>query len=257
MREVHITVDGITYTLRETVTGDWSVTNRAPYIAGEYPVTVTVTTEAGQKITMDIDDPKLTEALLLIVVEGDTISGNRMLDYWPQAIKQILEFQAIINAEGFEIDFLSDYVDVSINEAYLLTMGENRISEWEKVLSISPDVTDTLDDRRDVIVARIRGQGKLNTALINAIVSAFTGGTATSYVKNSVLYVQITPPPDNKQYKFDSVVRELSKKIPAHLGLSVTRDYSTWGEVKDNYANWNAVKQLTTWNDLVLWISPQ
>lgn len=257
MRLVQITVNGVLYTLRQNTNGDWIVTNRAPYKAGEYPVTVMATTEAGQQIVIDVDDPELEKALTLIVTENTTISGERMFSYWPNAIQQILEFQALIKPEGFEIDFLSNDIDLAVNEAYLLTMGEDRIAEWEKALGIAAAQDDTLEDRRDIVIARIRGQGKLNTALINSIVGAFTGGTAISYIQNSTLYVKITPPPGNKQYKFDNVVRELEKKVPAHLGLSVVRDYSTWGEVKTNFANWNTVAQLATWEDVKLWIAPQ
>lgn len=257
MRYVQITVDGVTYTLREQSNGSWVVTNKAPYISGEYPVTVTVTTEAGQVITLDVDDPELAEALILIVTEGLTVSGERMLNYYPQVIQQILEFQAIIKSEGFEVDFLKNDIELMVNEAYLTTMGEERVASWEKALGMYYSADDTLDDRRDAVVARIRGQGKLNTALIDAIVGAFTGGTAISYIENSVLYVKITPPPTNRQFKFENVVREISKKVPAHLGLNVIRNYATWGEVKDNYADWNAIKQLPSWEELILWIAPQ
>lgn len=257
MRYVQITVDGVTYTLREQANGSWMVTNKAPYIGGEYPVEVIVTTESGQVITIDVDDPELAEALTLIVTEGITVSGERMLNYYPQVIQQILEFQAIIKSEGFEIDFLKSDVQLIVNEAYLTTMGEERVASWEKALGIYYSTDDTLQDRRDAVIARIRGQGKLNTALINAIVGAFTGGTAISYIENSVLYVKITPPPTNKQYKFENVRRELANKVPAHLGLEVIRNYATWEEVRDNYSDWNAIKQLTSWEELILWIAPQ
>lgn len=257
MKYVQITVDGVTYTLQQNSSGEWTITNRAPYIAGEYPITVIATTEAGQRVTIDVDDPDLIQALTLIVTEGSTISGERMFNYWPKAIQQILEFQALINAEGFEVDFLSSDIDVSVNEAYLSTMGEDRVTSWEKLLGILHGADESLGDRRETIIARIRGQGKLNTELINSIVGAFTGGTALSYIKDSVLYVKITPPPDNKQYKFNNVVQELSKKIPAHLGIVVTRNYATWGEIGNNFADWNAINQLTSWEDLMVYIAPQ
>lgn len=257
MRYVQITVDGVTYTLREQENGEWTVTNKAPYLSGEYPVEVTATTENGQVVTMAVDDPELVKALLLIVTEGTTVSGERMWNYYPYVIQQILEFQAIIRAEGFEVDFLKSDIQLLLNEAYLTTMGEERVTSWEKALGMQSSASDTLGDRRDAVIARIRGQGKLNTAVINAIVNAFTGGTAISYVENSVLHVKITPPPDNKQYKFENVKRELAKKVPAHLGLNVTRNYATWREVRDNFANWNAISQLDSWEELILWIAPQ
>ena len=119
MKYVQITVDGVTYTLRENAKGEWMVTNKAPYLAGEYLVSVTATTEAGQEIVIDVDDPDLIKALTLIVNEKNTVSGERMLDYYPEVIRQILEFQALMKTEGFEIDFLKQDIDLAYNEAYL------------------------------------------------------------------------------------------------------------------------------------------
>lgn len=183
-------------------------------------------------------------------------ANERMLNYYPEVIKRVLEFQALIGGESIEVDDIKNDISILVDEAYLLTMGEDRIAEWEKALSIPLNEENSLEDRRAVIIARIRAQGKLNTATINSIVNAFTGGTATSYFKDSTIHVEITPPPGNKQYKFENVERELLKKKPAHLGLKVTRHYATWGEVKDSYASWKAISRLNNWEDLLLWINP-
>ena len=185
----------------------------------------------------------------------DSIYGQRMIDYYPQVISKILEFQAIINAEYPEIQAIHDGCERVVNDAYLLTMTEDRILQWEKILGISPVADSTLEDRRDTIIARIRGQGKLNTALINSIVNAFTGGKAESWVEDSVLYVVITPPPTNKQYKFANVEQELSKKVPAHLGFKVSRNYFTWADIKRDYETWQDVKDgFDTWKDVYLYV---
>lgn len=257
MKYVQITVDGVTYTLRENAKGEWMITNKAPYLAGEYLVSVTATTEAGQNIVIDVDDPDLIKALTLIVNEKNTISGERMLSYYPEVIRQILEFQALMKTEGFEIDLLKQDIDLAYNEAYLSTMSESRVASWEKALKITPNSDDSLQDRRDTIISRIRGQGKLNTNLIDSIVGAFTEGTAVSHIENGVLYVKVSPPPNNKLYKFDNVVQELRNKVPAHLDISVTRNYSTWNDIAVNFADWNSVSKLTDWEEFKLFLSPQ
>ena len=180
---------------------------------------------------------------------------TRMNSYYPQVIQCITEFKAIIEGEYPEFDLLAGGVDRVINDAYLLTMGEERVSQWERVLGIRPLEGSSVSDRRETIVARIRGQGKLNTATINAIVNAFTGGTANSWVANSTLYVEITPPPGNKLYQFSNVEQELSKKIPAHLNFLISRNYFTWGDIKDNHTDWQEVKDtLPTWEDVYLFV---
>lgn len=194
---------------------------------------------------------------------------ERMNSYYPQVIQSILEFQAIIDSEYPEFEGWDEEVDGElihiegiaegaervINDAYLTTMSEDRIEQWENMLGIQPIEGSSVSDRRETVIARIRGQGKLNTNLINIIVGTFTGGTANSWVKDGVLYVEITPPPNNKQYQFSNVEQELKNKIPAHLGLRVERNYYTWGEIEKTYATWGDVETaFDKWEDVLLFV---
>ena len=180
---------------------------------------------------------------------------HRMNDYYPQVIQVIQEFQAILKGEDPEFESLNGEVSTLADDAYLTSMSEERILQWEQILGIQPADDSSVEDRRDTIIARIRGQGKLNQALIASIVNAFTGGSATSWIENSKLYVVITPPPDNKQYKFANVEQELKKKIPAHLGLKVSRNYYTWGQANAKYSTWGDLKAaVDTWEDIYLYV---
>lgn len=178
-----------------------------------------------------------------------------MINYYPQVIQAIKEFQAIIDCESTEIQNLSDGVQRVIDDAYLTTMSVERIEQWENILGIQPLENSSVEDRRDTVIARIRGQGKLNSELINIIVGTFTGGTANSWVKDSVLYVEVTPPPDNKQYQFKNVEQELAKKVPSHLGFKVERNYYTWEEIENSYATWGDVESaFGKWEDVLLFV---
>ena len=257
MKFVEVTVDGKKYTLYKNSNDDWVVTNRAPKTVGEYPVTVTITQDNGKVIVLNGDDPNLQDMLTLFVTQGVTISGKRMLDYYPYIIKIIEDFQALMFAEGFEIDFATSEFDFAINDAYLTTMSESRVSEWEKALGITPLSTDTIQQRRDVIISKFRGGSKLNTESISSIVKAFTNGDAISSFKDGVLKVEVRPPLENKEFKFSDVENALRIRIPAHIQLNVVRDYATWDDVKSNYASWNSVYSLNNWNELKAYLPPQ
>ena len=180
---------------------------------------------------------------------------ERMNGYYPLVVQAIKEFQAIINSEYPEIEALHEGNERVLADAYLTTMTEERIEQWEKILKIQPIENSTIEDRRDTILARVRGQGKLNTALINSIVNTFTGGTAISYIVDSVLYVEITPPPDNKQYHFANVEQELALKVPSHLGLRVARNYYTWNDIITYAPTWQRVyNSFETWEDVYLYV---
>lgn len=195
------------------------------------------------------------------MLDGETLlempltSDTRMFNYYPPVIQSVLEFRAIIESEYPQINALNIESENVLSNAYLTTMGEHRISQWEKVLNIVPIAGSSVDDRRETILARIRGQGKLNSELINSIVNTFTGGTANSWIKNSVLYIEITPPPTNKQYLFANVEQELKHKIPAHLNYKVSRNYFSWNEIKDNCATWQDVNDnFDNWEEVYLFV---
>lgn len=186
---------------------------------------------------------------------SDSMYQTRMLDYYPLVIQRIKEFQAIIHGEAPEFELLDQNIESVLDDSHFSTMSESRITQWENILGIDPLEDSSLDDRRETIMARIRGQGKLNTALINSIVKTFTGGSAVSWVEDSVLHVEITPPPNNKQYRFANVQQELAKKVPAHLGLHVERNYYDWGDVKANNATWDVLNTtFNNWNEVLLHI---
>lgn len=187
----------------------------------------------------------------------ESMYGQRMMNYYPVVINQIQEFKAIIESEYPEFEQLSESKDTVLNDSTFSRMGEERVKQWEKALGIKPIESSSLSDRRETIIARIRGQGKLNTAIINSIVNAFTGGTANSWIEDSTLYVAITPPPNNKVFQFNNVEQELNKKIPAHLGLIIFRNYATWGELTTNHADWNTIKNnYSTWGDVKQYVAP-
>lgn len=180
---------------------------------------------------------------------------ERMNSYYPQVIQNISEFKAIINADYPEFESASSGVTRVTDDAHFSNMSEERVRQWENILGITPVANSSLSDRRETIIARIRGQGKLNTALINSIVKTFTGGTANAWVEDSVLYVAITPPPNNKQFQFTNVEQELRKKIPAHLGFSISRNYFSWGEIDNTFGTWgNMLEALPTWEDVYLFV---
>lgn len=177
---------------------------------------------------------------------------ERMNSYYPQVIQSILEFQAIIDGEYPEFESVLDDTERVISDSYLTTMSEDRIEQWENMLGIQPIEGSSVSDRRETVIARIRGQGKLNTELIDIIVGTFTGGVANSRIKDGVLYVEITPPPENKQYQFLNVEQELKNKIPAHLGLYVCRNYYEWYEIDNAYSTWGDVRDTyATWTDVL------
>ena len=186
---------------------------------------------------------------------------TQMLNYYPEVIKSIREFQKLIETESLQVDEMHEALTKALGNAYISTADENRIAQWERYLGIVPlpQGEDTLEqwltDRRETILARLYTVEKLNSKSISEIVSIFTGGTAYSSFKNGIITVLIQPPKGNKQYKFENVEQELINKIPAHLKLEISRNYYTWGEIKNNFATWGDVNSsFDKWEDVLLYV---
>ena len=169
--------------------------------------------------------------------------NQQMLDYYPEVIKAIREFQALMLTESLQVEEMHEKLAQLLANAYVTDCDESALAKWEKSLDIVPSADDTESDRRERILARLYETPKLNTNSINEIVKIFTGADAatTSYLQGGAIVVKISPPKGNKEYKFENVEKELRKKIPAHLNLLVSRDYNTWSEVANTYSTWEEV----------------
>jgi len=185
--------------------------------------------------------------------------NEQMLSYYPEVIKAIREFQMLIETQSLQVEELHEQLTRLLGNAYICDADEVRVSQWERFLGITPlpqgndDLETWLEDRRETILARMFKTPKLNTKSIADIVSIFTGGTATSYFKDGTVYVLISPPKNNKQYKFENVEQELRKKIPAHLMFQVDRNYYTWLQVNNNHATWGNVNaDFPNWEEVLL-----
>lgn len=189
-----------------------------------------------------------------------TIDYNeQMLNYYPEVIKAIREFRCLIETQAVEVEDLHGELVKILTNAYVSTADEDTIKRWEKTLDITPlpqrtvNYENWLTERRDTILARLHNSEKLNTQTISNIVQIFTGGIANSYFRDGTIYVEITPPPTNKSYRFEAVEQELKYKVPAHLTMKVSRNYYEWQEVYDDFDSWqNLMDTVDTWEDAYL-----
>ena len=186
------------------------------------------------------------------------IYKNRMINYYPNIVKQIKEIQGIVDAEYPEFCELDNEREVVLANAWLSTMDESRILQWEQILHITPLEDSTLQDRREVIIARIFGGFKLNTQSIENIVHTFTNGYAGSWFKDSTIYVIVYPPQGNKQYKFENIEAELMRRKPAHLNMIVDRGYPYWQDIYDYMDDWqDVIDTCETWDDVKMYPPPR
>lgn len=137
-------------------------------------------------------------------------------DYWPLVIKRILEFEKIADAENPEINNLwAAHKDVLDNQ-FIRTLTEEGCKRWESILNIVPMGTDTLDDRRFRILARINADLPFTFRQLENMLYALCGDGYTCELINSDYKLVIRLALSVKR-QYDEVSSLLKKVIPANL----------------------------------------
>ena len=78
---------------------------------------------------------------------------RKLLDYLPPVLREVMEFQAINEANEPEISLAWDALSLVMANQFLDTADSTGLSVWERELKIYPKDTDTLETRRARIKA--------------------------------------------------------------------------------------------------------
>ena len=241
--------DPVTATV--TLNPDYDTT----YNNGQLTVYTPATVEGnalGRKLALDdVVDTEVLDADLTTIVDTGTLAGTKMIGWYPTTVVAVDALRAVNDVVGHELDNARARGALLNNNAFLFWMDESRLAEWENALEIDVPENSTVEERRNVIIAKIRGQNKFNVSNIKSIVKTFTGGDAEVTVADGVISVKVLPPNNGQLYNQSALVWELKNKIPAHMQLNIERYYSTWGDVKNNETSWQSIRSgYTNWDAL-------
>jgi hypothetical protein len=175
---------------------------------------------------------------------GTEITRNietEMFSYLPQEYADYRESKAIIQSEAIELEALNDAISDVLAQFYIDTATWG-LADWEKVCGVTPDELKPIEERRSLIKAKMRGTGVVTTALIQNVVSSYTGGDveitedfASYNVK--VKFVSTYGVPTNMT-DVQKVVRDI---LPAHLGLVFEFKYPLWSDWNTANRQWSAI----------------
>lgn len=185
------------------------------------------------------------------------LSAKRMMEYLPPFWHEYAEMQQILQNEGLELDDLDDSSNCILNDAFILTMGESRIEEWEAWLKLPPN--GTLDDRRMAILSYFAVIAKMTRESIEVLVaSLYSNARAEVIFKNSTISITIKPLPnhDSDELDFQRLLDQLKLRKPCHITLFTERWYCTWGDIKNGFNSWQALKDdRTNWQHVIEFIN--
>ena len=166
---------------------------------------------------------------------------KKLQDYLPSILLKTYEFPLLCDTEQPEIDRLRDAADAVLDAQFISTAGENAIARYEKIFGITPMDTDTLDERRFKVLAKIsvrRLRQQLATLCgDDGYRLELDGGKYTLTVKVALTAKR------NQQ----AVEELLADIVPANMVCTTSLLYNTWEQIKK--LTWGELKKLT-WREI-------
>lgn len=141
----------------------------------------------------------------------------------PQVYKQISDYRAMVNSSGRELHKLYEKLTESFNNQFISTSSLEAIRKWENRFGITPRGTDTLEERRFRVLAKLSDfppyTEQYLVKRLNDLCGVGNWRMFTDY-ESYRLVVQITLESLANNETVLNVVREI---VPANLEIDIQR----------------------------------
>lgn len=150
-----------------------------------------------------------------------------LINYLPQYMQDYMEMNAIMQAEQPEIDALWSSVEKAFADQYIVDATEYGVMRWESMMNISPKATDTLDERKFRILARLNQELPYTLVRLREVLTALCGADGFFIDLQAARYhIEIRLAVGNHN-NYGEVQKLLNKMIPANLTQYIRLMYNT------------------------------
>ena len=170
---------------------------------------------------------------------------NRLTMRLDPRLDAIAVFADLTNAETKEFELLDAVIAELESNMSLAGTTAGEMARREAWFGITPDESKSLEARRSVLIARLRGQGTTTPELVKNVAISFDYGavevneTDEDYTVNIIFTDILGIPADIEDFK-----RAIEDAAPAHLVLKYTYKHNTWDMLEAfglSWDEWNAL----------------
>lgn len=141
---------------------------------------------------------------------------RQLINYLPPALREVLDFRAINEANGPEISLAWEALERVMGNQFLESADKDGVAMWERELQLYPKDTDTLDERKARIKARWNTELPYTYRwLVNWPQSLCGPDNPAPVVDGYALHVSL---PSRVDYA--GILDELRRRIPANLVIA-------------------------------------
>lgn len=149
-----------------------------------------------------------------------------LTDYLPPAYIGSREMEAITDAETPEMVSLAAAAKQVRDDQYVATMGEVRAGEWEEFLSIVPKATDTLEDRRFRVKARINEQLPYTITTLGNQLRVLCGDNGFSLLLDHTIPKLTVRIALAAKEQYNEIADMLARIVPCHVVIDLSLMYN-------------------------------
>lgn len=153
----------------------------------------------------------------------------QLIDYLPEEIKRSEYVRDIEHMLEAIIGQGENKYQNTIDGLFVTTAGIESIEKYETDYGIVTSINSTLEDRRSVILAKMRGQGTCTEQMVKNMAIAFSGGEVELEQHPEDFSVDIKfvgtlgIPPNMEDFR-----RAVEEVLPAHITYLLVYTYATW-----------------------------
>lgn len=179
--------------------------------------------------------------------EGPEVNHPNLMNYLPEYYQGIPEMEQLQASSGAECGELA-YAMADSDLQKTLESATWGLSRWERMLALTSDTDKSYAIRREMIKAKLRGNGTTTPEMIRRTASAFSGGDVEvvevpGAYSFEVRFVGTLGIPVNMA----GLIQIMEEIKPAHLDYSFVYSYTWWDSLKQ--LTWNGA-HAKTWNEL-------
>ncbi|MEK4360798.1 putative phage tail protein [Paenibacillus sp. FSL M7-1455] len=155
-----------------------------------------------------------------------------MHDYLPKYYEGVKVADNIVDRESEELAKLNANIFDVLAQFFIETATWG-LAHWERIFGVTTDPTKTYAQRREVLLSKLRGVGKVDIELIKNVASAYANGEVAVTNKAAeytivITFVSTLGVPDQIGLLKDTL-RDI---VPAHMAIDYVFRFYTYAELK-------------------------
>lgn len=155
------------------------------------------------------------------------VTERFLIDYLPPFMREYLEMKEIMKTEQAEIDGLWEKCELALVNQFILDATEYGVKRWESMLKIHPKDTDTLDERKFRILARLNQELPYTIRKLREVLTTMCGADGFFLdLQPNQYHIEVKLALTNKN-NYQDVENLLTQMIPANLTQAVKIMYNT------------------------------